>query len=195
MLRRVLFAAAFAVAASPALAGNLLVTVDIERQQMQVRVDGTTLHIWDVSTGRAGFETPPGRYQPLRMYKKYFSKTYDNAPMPYSVFFHGGYAIHGTTALDRLGSVASHGCVRLDTAHAQALFALVQQNGMLNTVIRVRDRAPGLAEMDDPKAPAGKSVELAAAGNLKSVIIDEETTASISPAEIELAPLRPGLDG
>ena len=66
---------------------------------------------------------------------------------------------------------------------------------MLNTVIRVRDRATGLAELDDPKAPAGKSVELAAAGNLKSVIIDEETTASITPAEIELPELRPGLDG
>lgn len=195
MLRRVLLAAAFAVAVTPVLAGNLLVTVDIERQQMQVRLDGTTIHMWDVSTGRTGFETPAGRYQPIRMHKKYFSKTYDNAPMPYSIFFHGGYAIHGTGDLKRLGSVASHGCVRLDPANAKALFALVQQHGMLNTVVRVRDRGTGTTEMDDPKAPAGKSVELAAAGNLRTVLIDEETTASIAPATVELPALRPGLDG
>ena len=150
MLRRVLCAIAFAVAATPAFAGTLLVTVDLERQQMQVRVDGTTKYTWDVSTGRAGFDTPPGRYQPIRMHKKYFSKTSDNAPMPYAIFFYNGYAIHGTTDLKRLGSVASHGCVRLDPANAKALFALVQQNGMLNTVIRVRHRGSGLAEMDDP---------------------------------------------
>ncbi|HQZ12784.1 MAG TPA: L,D-transpeptidase [Devosia sp.] len=195
MFRRVLFAALFLAAISPAQAGNLLVTIDIERQQMQVRIDGVTRHVWDVSTGRVGFETPPGRFQPIRMHKKYFSKTYDNAPMPYAVFFHGGYAIHGTTALDRLGSVASHGCVRLDPANAKALFALVQQAGMLNTVIRVREAATGLTDMDDPKAPAGKSVELAAAGNLKTVLIDEQTTASIGTVKIDTPDLRPGLDG
>lgn len=192
MLRRVLLAIVFAIAGSPAFAGSILVTVDLQHQQMQVRVDGVTQYTWDVSTGRSGYATPPGRYQPIRMHKKYFSKKYDNAPMPYAIFFYGGYAIHGTTDLKRLGRVASHGCVRLDPANAKLLFALVQQNGMENTVIRVRNRGSGLAEMDDPQAPAGKSVELLAAGNLKTVVPNEETTASIEPAPKWL---RRGLDG
>jgi hypothetical protein len=197
MLRRVLLAIVFAIASPPVFAGSILVTVDLQQQQMQVRVDGVTQYTWDVSTGRQGFDTPPGRYQPIRMHKKYFSKTYDNAPMPYAIFFYGGYAIHGTTDLKRLGRVASHGCVRLDPANAKVLFSLVQQNGMLNTVIRVRHQGSGLAEMDDPQAPAGKSVELLAAGNLKTILVDEEeTTASITPAVVVAVPdLRPGVDG
>lgn len=195
MLRRVLLAIAFAFAVSPAFAGNVLVTVDIAQQEMQVRVDGVTVYNWDVSTGRKGFATPPGRYQPIRMHKKYFSKKYDNAPMPYAIFFYGGYAIHGTTDLKRLGRIASHGCVRLDPANAKLLFALVQENGMQNTVIRVRSSSSGLAEMDDPQAPAGKSVELAAAGNLKTMLIDESTTASIEASPVTVPWLRKGLDG
>ena len=105
MLRRLLLAVALLVGASPALAApNVLIIVDLQMQMMHVRVDGVTQHRWPVSSGAYGFETPPGRYQPTRMYRTYHSRTYDMAPMPYSIFFHEGYAIHGTEAIDRLGA-------------------------------------------------------------------------------------------
>jgi lipoprotein-anchoring transpeptidase ErfK/SrfK len=103
--------------------------IDIATQRMVVKVDGEVRHIWKVSTGRKGFSTPRGAYKPQRMHVSYFSRKYYNSPMPYSIFFRGGYAIHGTTAINRLGGPASHGCVRLATGNARALFQLVRQAG------------------------------------------------------------------
>ncbi|MCX7900356.1 MAG: L,D-transpeptidase, partial [Methylocystis sp.] len=48
---------------------------------------------------------------------------------PYSIFFRGGYAIHGTYATAQLGTPASHGCVRLSPAHAKMLYEMVQREG------------------------------------------------------------------
>lgn len=138
MLRRILLALVLALATAPALASNILVVVDIPTQIMHVRVDGVTKYRWDVSTGRAGYTTPAGRYQPIRMHEKWYSRKYDNAPMPYAIFFNGGYAIHGTTDLRNLGRVASHGCVRLHPENAATLFSLVKEIGSENTIIRIR---------------------------------------------------------
>ena len=137
MLRRVLALVAFGLFAAPVLAGDIVVDVDIPTQQMQVSVDGKLTYTFDVSTGRQGYSTPPGRYDVVRMYRKYHSKKYDNAPMPYAIFFHGGYAIHGTTDLKHLGKIASHGCVRLHPDNARMLYDLVQQEGSGNVVIHV----------------------------------------------------------
>jgi lipoprotein-anchoring transpeptidase ErfK/SrfK len=138
MLRRLLFAFVFAAFVSPALAGTVSIVVDISNQSMSVSVDGVTQYNWDVSTGKKGYRTPTGSYAPTRMHKEYYSKKYDNAPMPYAIFFHGGYAIHGTTYEGQLGSPASHGCVRLLTANAKTLYALVKEYGAGNTHIRVK---------------------------------------------------------
>jgi hypothetical protein len=86
-LRRVIIALFFVLLVGPATASNILVVVDIPLQTMHVRVDGMTKYRWDVSTGRAGYTTPSGRYRPIRMLKKWYSKKYDNAPMPYAIFF------------------------------------------------------------------------------------------------------------
>jgi hypothetical protein len=177
MLRRLLLCLAFCFAASPALAGNVLIVVDLQMQTMQVRVDGVTKYRWDVSTGKPGYSTPPGRYQPIRMHKKYFSRKYDNAPMPYAIFFHGGYAIHGTTDLKRLGRIASHGCVRLHPDNAATLFSLVKEIGPENTVIRVRQHAQGLAVLTDPE-PA-EPLEVAA-----DEPVDALTTGSTAPISV-----------
>jgi lipoprotein-anchoring transpeptidase ErfK/SrfK len=138
MLRRILLALFFLAFVTPTFASNILVVIDIATQTMQVRVDGVTKHRWDVSTGRKGYSTPAGRYKPIRMHKKWYSRKYDNAPMPNAIFFYRGYAIHGTTEIKRLGRIASHGCVRLHPDNAATLFALVKQAGMQHTVIRVR---------------------------------------------------------
>jgi lipoprotein-anchoring transpeptidase ErfK/SrfK len=137
MLRRVLACVLFSLLASPAFASNIFIVVDISDQKMFVAVDGKPSLEFDVSTGRKGYTTPTGRYGVERMYRKYHSKKYDGAPMPYSIFFHQGYAIHGTTDLKRLGRIASHGCVRLHPHNARMLFELVKDAGAANTTIRV----------------------------------------------------------
>ena len=136
MLRRVLFGLVFGLLATPALAANIFIVVDISEQKMWVAVDGAPTHTFDVSTGRKGYTTPTGRYEVTRMYRKYHSKKYDGAPMPYAIFFHEGFAIHGTTDLKHLGSIASHGCVRLHPDNARMLFDLVKDLGAANTTIR-----------------------------------------------------------
>jgi lipoprotein-anchoring transpeptidase ErfK/SrfK len=137
MLRRVVALVVFGLLATPALAGQILVDVDIQTQQMQVRVDGRLTYTFDVSTGRKGHSTPKGRYEVVRMYERYYSKKYDNAPMPYAIFFNGGYAIHGTTDIKHLGKIASHGCVRLHPDNARVLYDLVQQEGRDSVTIKI----------------------------------------------------------
>jgi lipoprotein-anchoring transpeptidase ErfK/SrfK len=102
---------------------------------MKVMSDGRTIYTFDVSTGRKGYSTPTGNFAPIRMHKMWYSSKYENAPMPYSIFFHGGYAIHGTTDVAHLGQIASHGCVRLHPDNAELLFNLVDKVGMKNTKI------------------------------------------------------------
>lgn len=109
--------------------------IDVKTQKMQVLVDGVQTYEWRVSTARKGYVTPKGDYKPQDMYKKYYSHKYHNSPMPYAIFYNGGYAVHGTNAVASLGKPASHGCVRLDTENAAKLYALVTEHGKANTRI------------------------------------------------------------
>jgi lipoprotein-anchoring transpeptidase ErfK/SrfK len=142
-MRRVLFGAACVVALafvamSSDAHANVLVRVDRATQTMDVSVDGASVYRWPVSTGRRGFGTPAGTFRPQRMAARWFSTVYYNAPMPHAIFFHGGYAIHGSYDIARLGGPASHGCIRLHPSAAAALFGIVQREGMQNTTIVVR---------------------------------------------------------
>jgi lipoprotein-anchoring transpeptidase ErfK/SrfK len=130
-----LVAAAIAVAA-PAHA-NMVIAVSKSSQQMSVSVDGVVRYHWAVSTARAGYNTPSGTYSPERMERTWFSKEYYNSPMPHAIFFHNGYAIHGSYEISRLGGPASHGCIRLHPANAATLYALVSREGMGATTIVV----------------------------------------------------------
>jgi lipoprotein-anchoring transpeptidase ErfK/SrfK len=116
-------------------AGAVVAKISLSQQTMQVYVDGLRRYNWPVSTARSGYRTPTGNYQPIRMHRTYFSKKYHNSPMPYSIFFYGGYAIHGTNYVKSLGRPASHGCVRLHPSNAAALYTLVKQHGPSNTKI------------------------------------------------------------
>ncbi len=111
--------------------------VYIGSQHVTVDVNGNRYGDWMVSTGGNGYTTPQGVFGATRMARVYFSKQYDNSPMPYSVFFYGGNAIHGTNHLRQLGRPASHGCVRLHPDHAAQLYSLVEQYGMNRTRIVV----------------------------------------------------------
>ncbi len=113
------------------------VVVDVSSQSMSVRVNGWSYGSWRVSTGRDGYYTPRGNYSVKRLARMHYSRKYDNAPMPHSVFFHGGYAIHATYSVRQLGRPASHGCVRLAPANAARLFSLVQKYGARSTRITI----------------------------------------------------------
>ncbi|GIK81169.1 MAG: L,D-transpeptidase [Pseudorhodoplanes sp.] len=136
---RIVLAAAFllglAVWADRAQA-EIEIRVDKAEQRMAVTVNGLFMHSWAVSTGLGGGPRT-GLYRPQRMERKWFSRKYNMAPMPYSIFFHEGYAIHGTIHVKNLGRRASKGCVRLHPANAAILFDLVKQHGMGNTRIVV----------------------------------------------------------
>jgi L,D-transpeptidase catalytic domain len=115
---------------------KVAITVDKDNQQMTVAVDGVERYRWPVSTGIPSYETPNGSFRTFRMEADHFSKEFDDAPMPHSIFFTKiGHAIHGTDSVNRLGSPASHGCVRLSRANAATLYALVQDQGVLNTTV------------------------------------------------------------
>jgi len=115
---------------------KVAITVDKDNQQMTVAVDGVERYRWPVSTGIPSYETPNGSFRTFRMELDHYSKEFDDAPMPHSIFFTKiGHAIHGTDSVSRLGSPASHGCVRLSRTHAATLYALVQQQGVLNTTV------------------------------------------------------------
>jgi hypothetical protein len=141
------------VAASDAEA-RLDLYVDKSTQRIQIIQNGTLLYVWPVSTGRDRFSTPSGVYTPERLERSWFSRAYYNAPMPHAIFFHNGYAIHGSYDIARLGGPASHGCVRLHPRNAALLFAMVQQEGPDNTTIFVggNSRRPLLRYPDDDAA-------------------------------------------
>jgi len=120
---------------------RLDILVDKATQRMLVIQNGYMRYIWPVSTGRDETATPNGVYTPQRLERNWFSSAYYNSPMPYSIFFHNGYAIHGSYAINQLGGPASHGCVRLHPHHAALLFDLVQQEGPDKTTIEVADEA------------------------------------------------------
>jgi hypothetical protein len=128
---------AFASATNTAHAG-VLIKVDKTTQRMKVWVGGEVRHSWAVSTGMQGYSTPIGFHAPSHLARDHRSREWDDAPMPHSIFFTSrGHAIHGSNAVHRLGSPASHGCVRLSPANAATLFALVKEEGVLNTRISI----------------------------------------------------------
>lgn len=142
MIRKLMFPAfaALLITAGSALAQSphLQVVVDISEQSMRVYQGEKLLHTWPVSTARQGKKTPTGSYSPQWLSKNHRSSLYNNAPMPYSIFYSGNYAIHGTNQTSKLGSPASAGCVRLSTENAARLFNHVQTHGKGSMSIRIR---------------------------------------------------------
>jgi hypothetical protein len=137
-MRWVGVAVALVLLSFPARA-DIRVVISKSSQQMAVSVDGAAPYIWTISTGKPGYTTPSGNFNAIRLEEVYYSKKYDDAPMPNAVFFYGGYAIHGTLEERRLGRPVSHGCVRLSRANAVTLFGLVRAHGMSRTRIVISD--------------------------------------------------------
>lgn len=131
-------------AAEQASAPTVLVDVDKSTQRMTVFVDGVEKYSWPVSTGMRGYSTPSGTYPVSSMNEMWYSKQWDDAPMPHAVFFtKKGHAIHGSYDVKHLGKPASHGCVRLEPKNATTFFNLVKATGMENVQIVLSGETPG----------------------------------------------------
>jgi len=124
------------VSIAGATRAEVLIQIDKSNQRMSVSVNGQHRYIWAVSTGING--TPSGTFRPQSLSRNHYSSLYQHAPMPYSIFYDGNFAIHGTTHVSRLGGPASRGCVRLHPSNAAVLFDLVQREGMGNTRITIQ---------------------------------------------------------
>jgi hypothetical protein len=167
------FGAAFVGAALllPATAkADILVNISKSQQRMAVSVDGSELYRWPVSTGRRHFPTPSGAFHPTRLERHWYSRQYELTPMPWSMFFFRGYAVHGTMEAYNLGRAASHGCVRLRPDHAATLFSLMHKRKLAETKIVV---------MDGPLPAPPRAVPMADAGAPKA-----ETVAAAQPAKV-----------
>ena len=140
-MRRVVLLVALSgllVFALPAAAlAQVVAHISLSTQRMNVSVNGAPRYNWAVSTARPGYRTPTGTFKPTALFRYHASTIYSGSPMPYSIFFLRGYAIHGSYETKYLGRPASHGCVRLHPSNAAALYSLVKTYGPSNTVIRI----------------------------------------------------------
>ena len=153
---RFLIAGLILLNAAPALAAQVVVSINETSQQMTVSVDGQQEYVWPVSTGISQYATPTGTYKPFRMEEDHYSVEWDDAPMPHSIFFTQlGHAIHGTEHVAHLGQPASHGCVRLAPENAATLYTLVTEAGLANTTVTVQGSADAFASA----APAKQIVK------------------------------------
>ena len=116
---------------------SVVAQISLSSQRMHVFVNGRSAYTWKVSTARPGYRTPTGTYKPYHLARRHYSTIYDGSPMPHSIFFYKGYAIHGSYETKHLGRPASHGCVRLHPSNAARLYSLVQKYGAGNTTIRI----------------------------------------------------------
>lgn len=116
---------------------EVYINVSIASQRLSIEYPGggwTT----KISSGRKGYGTKRGCFRPYRLAKMHYSKKYDNSPMPHSLFYYGGFAIHGTEYERNLGRPASHGCIRVSRRDAREMFQIVKYYGANNTLICVR---------------------------------------------------------
>lgn len=136
-----------------ALRPTLTASVDLARQTMTVSENGEVRYQWRISSGTSKFATPTGKFLPQWKSRMWYSKKYDNAPMPNAVFINGGVAVHGTYHTAALGTPASHGCIRLSTANAKTFYNLVERHGMMATRVNVHGqpkwRDDAIANRDD----------------------------------------------
>jgi len=154
------------LAGQPARAA-ILITVDKSAQQLTVNVDGATRYRWPVSTARWGYNTPNGVYRPQRLERQWYSRKYDWSPMPYSIFFAGGYAIHGSNEISRLGRPASHGCIRLHPKNAAILFDLVKHNTAATRIEVTGSRPDAIVSTRVRKYREAPPVEVAVRGRVQ----------------------------
>jgi hypothetical protein len=184
-LSRLLAFAVLALAAlwAPAASATVRISVDLSSQRMMVTSSSGERYNWAISSGRMGFVTPRGTYRPQSLRRMHYSSRYNNAPMPHSIFFHKGWAIHGTSAVRDLGRPASHGCIRLAPGNAAKLFSMVQREG---AVININGQPPHM--MNIAKKKTNAQVAKANAKKRVNVATTRRAAAPMAFAPVHRAP-------
>ncbi len=173
---------------------EVAIDVDLTTQTMHVTAAGGSRD-WSVSTARTGFVTPRGDYGVERMEAMHYSHEYHNSPMPHSIFFRGGYAIHGTNATSSLGAAASHGCVRLSPAHAAALYSMVQAEGASIHIHGVPPAHRAPAELTEASVDGDEAIDPRPRRRAAAYVDDGEAAyADVAPRPRRRASARPPSD-
>ena len=152
-------------------AATVNISVNLATQRMNVTTSSGESYNWAISSGRMGFVTPRGTYRPQSLRRMHYSSKYNNAPMPHSIFFHKGWAIHGTSAVGDLGRPASHGCIRLAPGNAAKLFNMVQRQG---AVIAINGQPPHMMNIAKKKT----NTQLAKANSKKKTFVASSRRAA-----------------
>lgn len=187
--------------------GPLVIVVSLPAQQAHVYRNGARIGVAPVSTGRAGYETPPGVYTILQKHREHYSNLYDAAPMPFMQrLTWDGLALHAGVVP---GYPASHGCIRLPPRFAEALYRATRTGTVV--VIAREDlfpptvTSPGLfapvdalsgAVVRDPdvqvpyswtpeRAPAGPLTVLLSTSDRRVVVV--RNAVEIGRAELEVS--------
>ena len=193
-----LFAAGVIAVVPSAARADIVITISKSQQRVAVAVDGDERFRWPVSTGRRGYDTPAGKFRPVRLERDWHSRKYDWAPMPHSIFFYKGYAMHGTLEEKNLGRRASHGCVRLSRENAATLFAIVRARGGRNARIvvvngplpRIQDspdaHIAALEQQADPAATLAKATD----DDVIQVTVTPDALPQQKPTVMAAAPAR-----
>ncbi|PZN99726.1 MAG: L,D-transpeptidase [Hyphomicrobiales bacterium] len=190
LLAALVLSLAGSLAGAASAQAGIDVRVDIAAQRIQVTTTDGESYNWAISSGRKGYRTPNGVYRPTRLEKNWYSRKYGGA-MPNAVFFRGGYAIHGTTAVGALGRPASHGCIRLHPANAAKLFALVKKHGAGQTRIALNGAAPD--NLSQFAKASGAKIKIAKAKSKQRAAIAQSRKAPNWDAAREQILLRPAL--
>jgi hypothetical protein len=182
-IRRLVWIVAALMAFSSAARAEMTIAIDKSRQQMTVALNGAELFVWPVSTGAPGYDTPSGTFTPFRMEKDHFSREWDDAPMPHSIFFtKKGHAIHGSNHIKAIGTPASHGCVRLEPKNAAVLFGLVKQEGMANVRVTLFGETPAAEEAVPQVARRGNADTGFERGFSVDSLLGDEAAVAAAPS-------------
>jgi lipoprotein-anchoring transpeptidase ErfK/SrfK len=160
-VRGLALALAVAAGAAQARAAGVQIEVDLGHQIMRVAAVSGESYEWPISSGALGRATPRGEFRPYALYPMVHSWKYGNEPMPYSIFFRGQYAIHGTLEVDQFGRPASHGCIRLDPRAAATLYALISREGAVIHIGGAPEFAAPAPSTRLIALPVGRALELA----------------------------------
>lgn len=183
MLRLICILLAGCALPSGAALAKVRISIDLSSQQLTASRGDETV-TWKISSGRRGFETPTGHYKVYRMEPDHHSDEYDQAPMPYSMFFSPrGLAIHGTFERG-LGRPASHGCVRLSVANARRLYDWIREDGGENggAEVEIYGQTPGRGRIAGDGDSAGRRDDAAFSGRRTRDVGDDPSDRAAAPS-------------
>jgi L,D-transpeptidase catalytic domain len=195
MLRRFIltFVAMLAILFGPAIISSaqagVQIRVDLNSQRMTVTTPDGEVRNWAISSGRQGYRTIRGSYRPYMLKTHHVSRKYGGA-MPHAIFFKGGYAIHGTSAVNRLGRPASHGCIRLAPGNARELFHLVKRHGQGSTRIAINGTAPDQGRTMVASAKKRNGAVVARSSQQRQLSIPAYAPIDVMPGHVPFRRLR-----